>query len=291
VLIGTSAAPGGLVKQLETEAELGIQMYSATDSDPNDGDNSFLTGATDPVCPRFNGKTFAGVSFAVNNAAAIDALLRPATVDDDTPTGQAVRTVVGLEPDGGIGNPNGFAALASTSPKVIVLVTDGEPTGCGANFTSEPARAEVVQAVTQTFGHAIRTFVIAIGDTTPEAESHFQAVANAGQGQPPTGDAGAIRPSTPQQLVDALRAIVLGARTCLFKLNGEVKPGMERGGTVTLNGAPVPFDEPGAPDEGWRLASPSEIELVGQACATLKSTPDAKLSARFPCGAIVPTTR
>ena len=28
---------------------------------------------------------------------------------------------------------------------------------------------------------------------------------------------------------------------------------MEKLGTVMLNGTPVPFDEPDAPDEGWRL--------------------------------------
>src|SRR5262249_55039003 len=98
-----------------------------------------------------------------------------------------------------------------------------------------------------------------------------------------------IRPNTQEQLVNALRQIVLGARTCTFDLNGQVEPGMERLGTVTLNGVTVPFDEPGAPDEGWRLLNPSRIELVGAACDTVKSTPDAKLSARFPCGAVKPS--
>ena len=53
-----------------------------------------------------------------------------------------------------------------------------------------------------------------VGDTTPQAQAHFQAVANAGQGLDPlTGDAGVIQPSTPQQLVTALKQIVLDART------------------------------------------------------------------------------
>ena len=113
VLIGPAATPGGIVKQLQAEAELGVEMYSATDPNPNDGDNSLLPPPTDAVCPRFNGKTFNGVTFALNNAAAIDALLRPATVDDDTPTGPAIRAVVGLAPDGGVVDPKGFAAVAS----------------------------------------------------------------------------------------------------------------------------------------------------------------------------------
>ena len=48
------------------------------------------------------------------------------------------------------------------------------------------------------------------------------------------------------------------------------------------------FDDPGAPDEGWRLKDPSTLELVGAACTTLKTTPNATLSASFPCGAILP---
>jgi hypothetical protein len=293
VLIGPDVGTGGIVKQLQAEAELGIELYSATDLDPNDGDNSSLPpGSTDPVCPRFNGKTFDGVSFALNNATAIDALLRPAIVDDDTPTGPALRTVAGLADDGGIGDSKGFAAVTSVGPKVIVLVTDGEPGVCGANDPSDPGRAAVVLAAQHAFAQKIRTFVIAIGAATPEAQAHFKQVANAGQGKDPvTGDAVAIEPSTPKQLLDALTQIVLDARTCTFTLNGKVQAGSEKLGTVTHNGAPVPFDDPGAPDEGWRLKDPSTLELVGDACKTLKSTPDATLSARFPCGAVLPVTK
>jgi hypothetical protein len=289
VLIGPTSNPGGLLKQLEGQAEMAVALYSATDPDPNDGDNSLLTGAVDNVCPRFNGKAFGGLTFDAKPFAAVDALLRTATVDDDTPTGPALRTVAGLGADGGVVDAKGFAALATEDPKVLVLVTDGEPGLCGENGGSTAGRAAVVSAVQQTFAQGIRTFVIAIGDVTPDVVQHFNAVANAGQGlDPATGNAGAIRPNTTQQLVAALEKVVLDARTCTFDLNGQVTPGTEKLGAVTLNGAPVPFDDPGAPDEGWRLVSPSRVELVGSACATLKSTPDAQLSARFPCGAITP---
>ncbi len=282
VLIGPNATPGGLVAQLDQEAELGVEMYSATDAVQGDGDDSFLPPPTDPVCPRFNGKAFDGVAFKLGAASQIDALLRPATVDDDTPTGAAIRTVVGLQTDGGV-DPRGFAAQPATTPRVLVLVTDGEPALCGENYTSDPAKAVVVQAVQETYGKGIRTFVIAIGDTSAQAEAHFKAVANAGQGMDPAaGDAGAIRPTTKQQLVDALKQVVLDARTCRFTLNGTVQPGMEQTGTVLLNGAPVAYGS------GWKLVSPTELELVGAACTTLKTSPNATLSARFPCGAVTP---
>lgn len=289
VMIGATPAAGGIVKQLQGEAELGVELFSATDSNPNDGDNSLLPPPTDAVCPRFNGKTFDGLTFALNNAAAIDALLRPAVVDDDTPTGPALRTVAGLADDGGVADPKGLAALSTTAPKVIVLVTDGEPAVCGANSPSAAGRAAVVLAAQHAFAQKITTFVIAIGAGTPQAQAHFKEVANAGQGQDPvTGTAVAIEPSTPKQLLDALTKIVLDARTCTFVLNGQVQAGSERLGTVTLNGKAVPFDELGAPDEGWRLQNPSTLELVGAACTELKATPNATLSARFPCGAVLP---
>jgi hypothetical protein len=289
VLIGATPAAGGIVKQLQGEAELGIELYSATDPNPNDGDNSLLPPPTDAVCPRFNGKAFNGLAFALNNAAAIDAFLRPAVVDDDTPTGPAIRAVAGLAADGGISDPKGLAAMATTAPKVVVLVTDGEPALCGENAPSDAGRAAVVLAAQQAFAQKIRTFVIAIGAATPQAQAHFKELANAGQGKDPqTGNAVAIEPSTPKQLVDALTQIVLDARTCTFMLNGQVQAGSEPLGTVTLNGKPVPFDAPGAPDEGWRLKDPSTLELVGAACTELKATADATLSARFPCGAVLP---
>lgn len=283
VLIGPASDPGGLLKKIENQAEIAVKLYSATDKDPNDGDNSYLKGAVEDVCPRFNGKQFDGLSFQLGAYAAVEAMLRPATVDDDTPTGPAIRTVVGLAEDGGVGDTRGFAALPSNAPKVLVLVTDGEPGVCGANFDSDQGRAAVVNAVQQSFAQGVRTFVIAIGDTV--AGPHFNEVANAGQGlDPATGDAGAIRPDTQQALIDALEKVVLDARTCSFDLNGKVEAGMEQRGTVTLNGAVVPF----GPPDGWRLVNSTRLELLGAACETLKATPDAKLWARFPCGAVSP---
>lgn len=291
VLIGPASNMGGLLKQLEGEAEIGVKMYSATDDNEGDGDNSFLpaTPTPDKTCPRFNGKAFDGLTFELNAFATVDAMLRTASVDDDTPTGPAIRTVVGLANDGGVGDPKGFAALTSEAPKVLVLVTDGEPGLCNENYTSDAGKAAVIDAVQQTYAHGIRTFVIAIGDTSADAEQHFNAVANAGAGlDPTTGDAKAIQPNDPDELVKALKKIVLDARVCTFDLNGHVQAGMEKLGTVTLNGSPVPFDDPGAPEEGWRLVTPSRIELVGSACETLKSSPNTQLTARFPCGAIAP---
>ncbi|HVJ94983.1 MAG TPA: hypothetical protein VM580_34625, partial [Labilithrix sp.] len=126
VLIGPNNNKGGLLKQLDGEAEIAIELYSATDGS-QDGDDSYLDPPTTEVCPRFNGKAFDGLTFSATSYAGAEALLRNAKVDDDTPTGPAIRAVVGLAADGGVGDSKGFAALESTAPKVLVLVTDGEP--------------------------------------------------------------------------------------------------------------------------------------------------------------------
>jgi hypothetical protein len=287
VLIGPANNPGGLLKELQGQAAIAVELYSSTDG-VADGDDSFLTGPTDNVCPRFNGKAFNGLTFDVNAYPAVDALLRPATVDDDTPTGPAVRTVVGLDGNGAVADQRGFAGLASDAPKVLVLVTDGEPTICGESIPSPAGQDQVVAAVQATFKQNIRTVVIAIGDAVGAADK-FNAVANAGQGlDPTTGDAGAILPSTTDALVTALKKAVQDARACTYDLSGQVEPGQEHLGVVTVNGAPVPYDAAGTSDNGWHLATPSRIELVGQACTTIKTTPDAVLSVRFPCGAVSP---
>lgn len=287
VLIGPENNKGGLLKTLEGQAEMALALYSGTDPKQGDGDDSRLPGPVDAVCPRFNGKTFSGLSFSLNAYAGAETLLRPAGVDDDTPTGPAVRTVVGLAEDGSVADTKGFASVTGNAPKVLVLVTDGEPAICNSSTPSDEGKALVVKAVQDTYKQGIPTFVIAIGDTSSAAQQHFNAVANAGQGQDPkTGTAKAVTPSSQQALVDALKKVVLDARTCQYDLNGSVAAGKEGAGTVTLNGTPLPYDSDGAPDEGWHLVSPSRIELLGTACATLKSTPDAVLSVQFPCGTV-----
>ena len=283
VLIGPAANPGGLLAQLDDDAAMGVAMYSATDTNPNDGDNSFLVGPADAVCPRFAGKAFSGLSFELGAASKISTALRPATVDDDTPTAAALRTVVGIDGNGAIVDAKGFAALSNDAPKVIVLVTDGEPTMCGESSPSATARADVEAAVAQTYARGIKTFIIAIGDTNAVVEAHYKAIANAGLGKHPVqGDAKAVRPATPGELLTAIRNIVLDARTCAFDLNGRVETGMEGSGSVVLDGKPL------ALGTDWKLVSPSRIELVGGACTTLKSTPSTKLSATFPCAVFEP---
>jgi len=73
-------------------------------------------------------------------------------------------------------------------------------------------------------------------------------------------------------------------------LNGQVQAGSEEARHRDPQRHDVPFDDPGLPT---RLApeEPEHLELVGSACTTLKSTPNATLSARFPAAVVQPNSQ
>lgn len=294
----TSDKDAGIVAQLQGTAQLGVALYSATS-----GSNSELGGNVDNVCPRFNGKSFAnafpgGLKFALNNYNAIEGVLRPAEVDDDTPTGFAVQTLVGLANDGGVASTAGFAGYdAGAAPKVLILVTDGQAGSCTNGTTSDNALSATEQTngynktlamVQATYGQNIRTFVIDLsGSTDNTSLTRFKTIANAGVGQPANGDATAFQPTNGAALAQRIGTIVSNARSCNFALNGEVV-GDAASGTVLVNGVPVPYVANTAGASGWRLADTTHIELVGATCDQIKNNPSATLSATFPCGVVRP---
>ncbi|MFO0662565.1 MAG: hypothetical protein U0174_01380 [Polyangiaceae bacterium] len=278
-LIGPNGTPGGLVKQFEGDVAFGLQMYSARRQNPN--------GTSPPAgaCPRFNDVAFAGVTASFNNAAAIDAVYRPAVVVDDTPTGEALLAVAGIDDAGTIVDQKGLASLVTAGPKLIILATDGEPALCSdlAATGTAAAQAKVVTAAQAAFKNKIKTFVVAVGSDINE--QHQQYVANAGIGlDPVNGNAPIYRPNNVAALQQAFQSILLSGRTCTFKLNGTVSPGTEADGEVTLDGNKLTYKDP----NGWILNAAGELELQGSACTSVLSTDTPALSIRFPCGAFVP---
>lgn len=272
-------ADGGIVKKYENDVEFGLALYGA-----NNGNEKPPAVATCPIM-----KT---VAFAKGNHAAIDAIYSLELPIDDTPTPDAVRAAAGLDLTGSPVD-GGFAATPTGRPKIIVLATDGEPGRCGTFETLEqtgaPASQQaVVDAVSAAYRAGIKTFVITVGASV--SETHQQKVANAGFGYFPGGaDAGAdaqaplVRTTSQAQLAAAFDSIIFGVRSCTFTLAGSVVPGTEGLGDVRVNGAPVSLNAP----DGWKLNSPTEIEFVGGACTTIK-TSAAKVSVRFPCGSFIP---
>ncbi len=257
---------GGVVKTLENEVSFGLSLYTWT--------------AGDLACPRLT-----NVGWAIGNYDEINAVYGPAVAVDNTPTAESIMGVVGFD-DAGTPVGDGFAQAATPGPKIVLLATDGDPDTCecpDCNGEQGP-RDFTVWAAERAHAAGVETYVISIGDELNE--THQQQVANVGLGYDP--NAGAVaplyRPNDRAQLVGALRKIILGVRDCKFSLSGSVVAGTEDQGIVTLDGAPLPFNDP----NGWRLSSPSEIEVLGDACTTLSTSPTAEVTARFPCGAIVP---
>jgi len=270
VLRGALIDPdGGIVKTLDKDVTFGLTLYTWPKN----------VGA----CPALT-----KVAVAMPNYSNIYSVYADAAPVDNTPTAESIYGVVGMS-DAGVLNDAGFAAYDAGGPKIIILATDGDPDTCdcpNCNGKQGP-RDGVVLATQRTFGAGIKTYVIAIGAEIDQ--DHQQKVANAGLGfDPDAGDAAPLfRTSNRQELVSALDKIILGSRSCKFTLNGAVQPGTESQGTVTLNMTKLGYNDP----NGWKLNSPTELEVVGTACDTVKNTVDAKLTVRFPCGTVLPTTK
>lgn len=249
--------PGtGIVSTLQEEVRFGLSLYSGRN------------GAA--PCP-----TLTNVAPAMNNFMAIDAAYPVPTsaIIDDTPTGESIDAARDM-----------LLAINEPGPKVIVLATDGEPDTCQMpDPNTEQAKDVALQAAENAFQTGVFTFYISVGDEV--SDEHATEMANVGQGYPP-GDAMQrfYRANSQAELASAFATIVNGVRSCAFALNGMVKEGAETQGTVILDGKTLPLNDP----NGWRLSSPTTIELLGDSCAAVKDDKAHELSASFTCGSIVP---
>jgi len=257
---------GGVIKRLENDVSFGLTLYTWP---TNQG-----------VCPLLS-----NVSYAKGNYNAIAAMYADAAPIDNTPTAESIMGVVGFD-DAGVLRAGGFASAVTAGPKILLLATDGDPDTCACPTCNGQAgpRNFTVWATQRAFDAGVKSYVVSIGADIDQA--HQQEVANAGLGfAPNAGDAAPLfRTNNRQQLVDAINQIVLGSRSCKFTLNGSVVPGTEPQGSVTLNGSPLLYNDA----NGWKLNSATEIEITGSSCDAIKTSPDAQLNVRFPCGSVVP---
>ena len=107
-------------------------------------------------------------------------------------------------------------------------------------------------------------------------QQHLTDVANAGGGKVYPG-------FSPGALSSAFDEIIDGVRSCAIDLGGEIADGKESTGTVTLDGEPLELDDP----DGWHVTTPSQIELLGEACETIKRGGH-DLAIKFPCESFEP---
>ncbi|HKO47675.1 MAG TPA: vWA domain-containing protein [Polyangiaceae bacterium] len=256
----------GIISTLESKVRFGLALYTSQ--------NGFGSGMPANVCPMIN-----AVPPALNNYADITAKYLPNDWKGDTPTGESIDAAVKI-----------LDAVTEPGPKVIVLATDGEPDSCadpnpGSDQGIEAARTLSVTAVQNAFKKQIATHVISVGDDV--GQEHLRAVANAGQGLAVDIDqADRFYLANDQaDLATAFDTIVSGVRSCVFTLNGAVADGRADTGAVLLDGKFLIYMD----KDGWRLNSPSVLELQGAACAALKKSGDHDLKIDFPCGDFIPT--
>ncbi len=212
------------------------------------------------------------------------------TYKGETPTGAAIQSVLPtlLEDE-------------APGPKYLMLVTDGEPDTCEIP-DPQCGQYEAIAAVQEAYEQGITTFVVGVGDIGLD---HLQALANAGVGQPVTtpnvpgdcpedlstpgdyagenGNATYYMPESPDALKNDIGDLIGGVRSCTFDLSVEVDLDTANRGTVLLDCESVPYDDP----NGWRMNSPTELEVLGNACGDIRTAADPYLFITFPCGSIV----
>jgi len=250
--------PDGFIASLQEQVRFGLALYSS------EADDEGVIG----MCPLVE-----WVPPALNNYDAIETVYGPADPIDETPTGESVDAV--LERLRMVPDP-------TDDPTIFILATDGEPDTC-AEPNPQNGQDEAIAAVERVYAEGIRTFVISVGRDV--GERHLQDVANAGTGVGPGDpDAEFWVAGDDDGLRDALRSIIGGELSCVVELEGAIQE-LDRAcdGQVILNGMPIPCDDP----DGWRAIDGSTIELRGESCERLQSTPGASLEATFPCDVVL----
>lgn len=264
------------------------------------------TGQNGGTCPDMQ-PPLTQVTFAKNNLepirAALEAIQRP-SFKGETPTAAAIdQAVPALLAAGGAGE------------KFILLVTDGDPDFCNDGDQVCPMDA-VVGAVQEAMAQGIGTTVFGLQRTgVALSGEHLRDVANAGAGQPVrqpiqrledfpnrcqqravrgtyAATGGNAQPflanaTDREALTQALDQVVAGIRSCTFELAGSVKVDLARASQASIQidqNAPLAYDDP----NGWRMVTETQVEIVGAACAQLKSTATRGINFDFPCEIVSP---
>ena len=251
----------GIVNTLQAQVRFGLALYSGEPGQPC----PIIT----PVAPAMNNYPPIDAAFPVPAAGAAT----ESVLINNTPTGESIDRALEM-----------LQGVQELGQKVIVLATDGDPDSCDAPDSNgtNPPREMSIEAAQRAFQAGVFTFVISVAADADQM--HLAELANVGQGYPRNDPMNRMYLANDQaQLAAAFATIVEGVRSCAFAINGTVKAGGEAGATVILNGMPLVLNDP----NGWRLSSPSTIELQGTACETVKNTEKIALEAQFPCDNII----
>jgi hypothetical protein len=105
------------------------------------------------------------------------------------------------------------------------------------------------------------------------------AVFNLGSYSASGGNATVFNPSDPEQLKADIAGVVGSTRSCVYTMNEEVDLEKAYLGTVLVNDVVARFED----EDGWRMNSPSELELLGASCIAVKTTINPDVYISFPC--------
>jgi hypothetical protein len=92
-------------------------------------------------------------------------------------------------------------------------------------------------------------------------------------------------PADQSALTAQIASVVSGIKSCTFDLGGDISVDLNQlaQASVSIEGQKLPL----AQDNGWRMNSPTQVELVGSACTTWNDPKNAHIDFNFPCDIIV----
>jgi von Willebrand factor type A domain len=241
----------GVVKAYEASVRFGI---------------AFFTGHAG-TCPLLN-----EVAAVTGNYAALNALYQRLAPDGDTPTGESLQQVT-----------SELLAMPTQGPRSIMLVTDGNPDTCAQ---PQPDNGQPVAVAAVQRAHAAGIDVYVLGISNDIGGQNLQQLANAGKGKPTDlvwgVDADAAQPyqasSSAVGLTAQLGEILNEIPLCQVNLQRDVASTEASAGHVTLDGQALGYSD----NNGFDLKDSRHLEIVGQACDTLKSS-GKQLSVRIGC--------
>ena len=285
----------GLIAALQGVIHFGIVLFSNGGESSVVADTGFSASAEDRPCPDL-----VAVKPLLNNLEAIEDAF-----PQDPPGGWSP-TAAALELASDQLMQYETEEQKEEAPSYLVLCTDGKPTACldpedsGVNVPPEDWEA-TERAVEQGVKSGIETVVVNLASQrtkadesslTPtdrekeelqeykELQRYLRELAKQGAAGSIVFKPDAIEPDTAEDLARELLKIANSALGCTVRLNGQVEPGQECSGELTLNGRERECEGP----HGWQLVDPRHIELQGDSCLELNTNPSSILQAAFPCG-------
>ncbi|HEY0464449.1 MAG TPA: hypothetical protein VGC79_09585, partial [Polyangiaceae bacterium] len=92
-------------------------------------------------------------------------------------------------------------------------------------------------------------------------------------------------PADQSALTAQIASVVSGIKSCTFDLGGDISVDLNQleQASVAIEGQKLPL----AQDNGWRMNSPTQVELVGSGCAAWNDPKNTHIDFNFPCDIIV----